>query len=286
MKIYDEQNFELKIEMKSDNNKKIYCSENCLGKIDNNLIFFIRDNNIYINEILDSNEYQTNQIIKFCDGDLSIDSLYAIENTIYASEGWEVLRSYKKIEDEFIEDKKDDNDIEAIYKEKFYFKDWEIILGVQRIRTAYFGIYLHTKKGGQNSFQHHLVDSASDCYFKNQILFLEPSYIIIGNQKQLINLRDCEDGDYRLKLHFVSFSEEDKKDKDYEQRPKCRYRNLNNNSFLYLTDCLSQFNIINENKFELYQKRKDIKGHYFEIKDDLLFILNDNNLLIYKFSDS
>ena len=71
MKIYDEQNFELKIEIKSENNTNIYCSENCLGKIGNNLIFFIRDNNIYINEILDSNEYQTNQIIKFGDGERS-----------------------------------------------------------------------------------------------------------------------------------------------------------------------------------------------------------------------
>ena len=116
-------------------------------------------------------------------------------------------------------------------------------------------------------------------FYRNQILFIEPSYIILGNEQIILNLNNEEED---KKIEGIPFTDENK-EMDY-QRQSC-YKNLNKNSFICLDNYLKQFNIINENKVKLFGIREDIKGQFFEIKDKLLFILNKKQLLIYEFNN-
>ena len=131
------------------------------------------------------------------------------------------------------------------------------------------------------------------------MVIFEPSYIIIGNNEILLDLKKIED-EKKGEKTFTGISSlslkknaiiEEKDNYFYNMTQQSCYQNLNENSFIYLnfSSHLKQFNVKaskSDFKITLFKEREDIKGHFFIKKDDLLFVLKDKDLLVYQFSNS
>ena len=183
------------------------------------------------------------------------------------------------------------------YFEKLYFKDWEIYFYNSSARTM-FGLSIKEIK--KKKFINFAPDEINGFFYRNQIVIFEPSYIIIGNEEILLDLKKTEDekkeektfaGISSLSLKKNSIIEE-KKDYFYGMKiQQSCYQNLNENSFIYLniSSHLKQFNVKaskSDFKTTLFKEREDIKGNFFIKKDDLLFVLKGKDLLVYQFSNS
>lgn len=128
-------------------------------------------------------------------------------------------------------------------------------------------------------------------FHKNQKVFIEPSYLIIGDSEILFNL-DNLNIEYNIiqKKAFKDNSEKIQREfpYNYDNDVAICYENLSESSFIYLNSgsYLSQINIIkNDNNFDLniVGRREDIKGNYFIRKDDILFILSGDTIKIFSF---
>ena len=203
------------------------------------IIVFQRYEDIYIVDIINTNEYKIKQIInvhslrQVCVFDDYIISTWSIYEKV--GNQYKINNSYKS-----------DNYLPFLSKEKYYFKHWEIIIEVNEVRGGYYWLKLYFKKINENSYKHIKFGSYFTGFFKNQILFIDPSYIIIGNDQILLNLdeeykvieNEFYENFYDVKeCSFFKEEEEEKIKIHVESCPngqRCCYRNLNKNSFIYL----------------------------------------------------
>ena len=113
-------------------------------------------------------------------------------------------------------------------------------------------------------------------YYPNQILFIEPSFIILGEQEFLFDLE--------LKIIEKNpIIHDTPKETVYPYRRTKAYINISKDSFLYLNEHLYQFQIINEKSFKLINERKDINGFDLILIEDNLIISTPEEIMIYKF---
>ena len=186
---------------------------------------------------------------------------------------------------------------DSFYFEKLYFKDWEIYFWNSSARTM-FG--LDIKKIKKKKFIKFDPDEINGYFYRNQMVTFGPSYIIIGNEEILLDLKKLKEikdekeeeffssGISSLSLKTNAIIEE--KDFYNNMRQQSCYQNLNEKSFIYLnfSSHLKQFNVkASKSDFEiqLFKEREDINGQFFIKKDDLLFVLKGKDLLIYQFSN-
>jgi hypothetical protein len=166
----------------------------------------------------------------------------------------------------------------SCHRENFKFKKWKIEL------TKYRNYMLLSINGGN----FHTIDNWN--FYKNQKLFIEPSFLILGQDEVLIDLEKLEKGEY-FEFEQNEFtiqkgtSIKEKEEEWHKCKNKC-YENLNDSSFLYLDDESYLYQILfgkNKFDFKVSEKREDIRGLFFIRKDNLLFILNKKKINIYHF---
>ena len=160
---------------------------------------------------------------------------------------------------------------------------------------------LNIKKIKKKKFIKFDPDEINGYFYRNQMVTFGPSYIIIGNEEILLDLKKLKEikdekeeeffssGISSLSLKKNSIIEVKDYYNDIMRQQSC-YQNLNENSFIYLNflSHLKQFNVkASQSDFEikLFKEREDINGQFFIKKDDLLFVLKGKDLLIYQFSN-
>ena len=265
-----------------------------------NQIIFKEKHTINIVDIDNLDEYQIIQKIEnnWIDYIFSIDNYLIGTNYAEPQPPNECVYVYKKnlekysLVDRNVFECSDD----SFYFEKLYFKDWEIYFWNSSARIM-FG--LDIKKIKKKKFIKFDPDEINGYFYRNQMVTFEPSYIIIGNEEILLDLKKIKEikdekeeffssGISSLSLKKNAIIEEEGYYNNMRQQ-SC-YQNLNENSFIYLNflSHLKQFNVkASQSDFEikLFKEREDISGQFFIKKDDLLFVLKGKDLLIYQFSN-
>ena len=278
IKIYNQENFDIEIEI---NNNKSYEYKDTRGEeyklacTNDNELVFIANNLINIAIILNAKEFKITQKFEVDDPPVRLsildnkiccicDEYYHPYFILFEKQGNE----YKRIKDSDY----------SYYRENFKFKNWKIDLSIYR-GSVFLSI------NGGDPLHCYQVD-----FRRNQKLFIEPSFLILGQEEVLIDLEKLEKkGEYEFDQNNFTIQKAtfiiEKKEKWYKCQSKC-YENLNDSSFLYLDDNSYLHQILfGENKFDfkISEKREDIKGIFFIRKDNLLFILNKKKIDIYHF---
>ena len=156
------------------------------------------------------------------------------------------------------------------YIEKIKYKDFELKIGNINNR-GYISLDSHLHPG-----QLH----------RNQKIFIEPSFLIAGDNENLFNLEENNFSPLKLICTEIFQNSVFKGNENiYCQHKKKAYENLTNSSFLYLSEDIYLNQIITggENdvfNFKINEKRPDIKGEFFIRKNDILFVLNKKNINI------
>ena len=295
VKIYDDVNFNMQIEIKSEINEPIkfsnfyHFSEEgntlVLDKYDR-IIFTNKTNIINVVEIIYPNKYNIIQKIPF---EKEYCCLFIYEKYLIATyDNYKFnVYSYNNSKYEEIDNTNfiknlvlNERFMNMCYFEKYAFKDWEFIIGAD----ADFLV----KKTNKKKYKAYPI-GYHDGYFnfsKNQILFIEPSYIAFGNRLALIDLNkvkeEIEENNANISLYSLLMKEE-----------VCflsQYQNLDRELIIYINkdSILKQGRAFIKDEtldIELLKERKDIKIDYFIRKDDLLFILFSGNISIFQFSN-
>ena len=250
-----------------------------MGCTDDNELFFYAKKSIFI-ALITQEEYKIIQ--QFPIKHYEYSNLYLYENNI-------ILCSYN----DYCEFEKKGNEYklienyfgfqtESFYKEKFEFNGFIVVIGQWSQRTL-LKFDLTNKKTGSRIDDFGCFGS----FHKNQKVFIEPSFLILGDEEHLFYLgENIKEIDKKF-IHKKAFKNNDFYNLNgYEF--KISYENLSNSSFIYLSNnsFLSQINIIkNEKDFDLnvIEERTDIKGSFFIRKGDILYVLLDNKINIYHF---
>ena len=306
VKVYDSDNFTPKISIQKANkiededslsleNFPILCCN------EENKIIFNEKHTINIVDIDNLDEYQIIQKIE----NNWINYIFSIDNYIIGTNydepqpPNECVYVYKKNLEKYslVDRNVFERSYNSFYFEKLYFKDWEIYFWNSSARIM-FG--LDIKKKIKKKFIKFYPDEINGYFYRNQMVTFEPSYIIIGNEEILLDLKKIKEIKDEKEEKFFSSGISSlslKKNAIIEEigyydnmRQKSCYQNLNENSFIYLnfSSHLKQFNVkASKSDFEiqLFKEREDINGHFFIKKDDLLFVLKGKDLLIYQFSN-
>ena len=306
VKVYDSDNFTPKISIQKAN--KIEDEDSLsIGNFpslccnEENQIIFKEKHTINIVDIDNLDEYQIiqkieNNWIKYI---FSIDNYIIGTNYDEPQPPNECVYVYKKHLEKYslVDRNVFECSYDAFYFEKLYFKDWEIYFWNSSARTM-FG--LDIKKIKKKKFIKFDPDEINGYFYRNQMVTFGPSYIIIGNEEILLDLKKLKEikdekeeeffssGISSLSLKTNAIIEE--KDFYNNMRQQSCYQNLNEKSFIYLnfSSHLKQFNVkASKSDFEiqLFKEREDINGQFFIKKDDLLFVLKGKDLLIYQFSN-
>ena len=302
IKIYNKKNFKVEIEINQsdlpdtyaniNSNNRAYTEEihHKLGCTNDNELFFYSKNCIFI-VIISLKEY--NIIQQFPFENYNFPNLYLYKDKIILSD----LNSFKeftkeengyRLTNEFISHNIE-NSCEFSYKEKFKYND-SIIKVMNMNSRVTMSLYKISQNDNNENIKGGWFDGLG--YFhKNQKVFIEPSYLIIGDSEILFNL-DNLNIEYNIiqKKAFKDNSEKIQREfpYNYDNDVAICYENLSESSFIYLNSgsYLSQINIIkNDNNFDLniVGRREDIKGNYFIRKDDILFILSGDTIKIFSF---
>ena len=306
VKVYDSDNFTPKISIQKAN--KIEDEDSLsIGNFpslccnEENQIIFKEKHTINIVDIDNLDEYQIIQKIE----NNWINYIFSIDNYIIGTNydepqpPNECVYVYKKHLEKYslVDRNVFECSYDAFYFEKLYFKDWEIYFWNSSARTM-FG--LDIKKIKKKKFIKFDPDEINGYFYRNQMVTFGPSYIIIGNEEILLDLKKLKEikdekeeeffssGISSLSLKTNAIIEE--KDFYNNMRQQSCYQNLNEKSFIYLnfSSHLKQFNVkASKSDFEiqLFKEREDINGQFFIKKDDLLFVLKGKDLLIYQFSN-
>ena len=290
IKIYDNYIFNIQIEINNDN--KV---ENFIGNIactkDNELLF-LSNNVLKIIDLRNSNIYEIIQII-------NLPHVYEYKKDFYReiciNETENIIKIYYNIigynKEQVLIEKigndykvKDYNkDLDYFYMNYFKFNEWEFECRSWPGRpppSLFFTLYKDKNKIEYNTDEIFLGSINN----KKQILFIEPSFIVIGNCQTLIDLNNSD----KLFIERDVFDEKAFKNENEKEikNDNDLYENLNNKSLLFLGKYLIQLNIINNNNtfdFKIFEKRKDITGTYFLRNDDILFVLNGKDISVYHF---
>ena len=302
IKIYNKKNFKVEIEINQsdlpdtyaniNSNNRAYTEEihHKLGCTNDNELFFYSKNCIFI-VIISPKEY--NIIQQFPFENYNFPNLYLYKDKIILSD----LNSFKeftkeeneyRLTNEFISHNIE-NSCEFSYKEIFKYND-SIIKVMNMNSRVTMSLYKISQNDNNENIKGGWFDGLG--YFhKNQKVFIEPSYLIIGDSEILFNL-DNLNIEYNIiqKKAFKDNSEKIQREfpYNYDNDVAICYENLSESSFIYLNSgsYLSQINIIkNDNNFDLniVGRREDIKGNYFIRKDDILFILSGDTIKIFSF---
>ena len=91
---------------------------------------------------------------------------------------------------------------------------------------------IYLKKIYESTFFQNTISTACNWFFRNQIIFIEPSFIIIGNDQFLINLKDFEKKNDK-RVETISFLENEKEAYDWNHCDiqRCCYKIVDKNSF-------------------------------------------------------
>lgn len=279
IRIYDEVDFNPQIIIK--NNEKITDGFYHLVSIDNFLVV-ATDDYIKLIKIINSNDYDI--INKFSikpDYPSSWSSIYIIDNKIYFNNS-----CIEKIGKEFICRKSEIGSL--LYMEKCKFMDWNIKFWTEEKEHSF--IHLIAEKN--NEIKEYITSYFTMSLTRNQKLFIEPSYVILGEDEILFDLNENV-GEYS---HIINKDKKviqkkafNKTEKDFEYLDNSNfYQKLNKNSFIHLNknSYLNQIEIIeNESSFDfkIIKKREDIKGQFFILEGKKLFVLNENKIFVYQF---
>ena len=292
IKIYNRENFDIEIEINNNRScddedeeeekeKYDYSDEYKLACTNYNELIFIANNVINIAIILNEKEFKITQKLEV-GNPFKLSILYNKICCICHSPNSSYFLLFEKQGNEY----KQTKDSEGIYpydnyschRENFKFKKWKIEL------TKYRNYMLLSINGGN----FHTIDNWN--FYKNQKLFIEPSFLILGQDEVLIDLEKLEKGEY-FEFEQNEFtiqkgtSIKEKEEEWHKCKNKC-YENLNDSSFLYLDDESYLYQILfgkNKFDFKVSEKREDIRGLFFIRKDNLLFILNKKKINIYHF---
>ena len=305
VKVYDSDNFTPKISIQKAN--KIEDEDSLsIGNFpslccnEENQIIFKEKHTINIVDIDNLDEYQIiqkieNNWIKYI---FSIDNYIIGTNYDEPQPPNECVYVYKKHLEKYslVDRNVFECSYDAFYFEKLYFKDWEIYFWNSSARTM-FG--LDIKKIKKKKFIKFDPDEINGYFYRNQMVTFGPSYIIIGNEEILLDLKKLKEIKDEKEEEFFSSGTslslktnaiiEGKYFYNNMRQQSC-YQNLNEKSFIYLnfSSHLKQFNVkASKSDFEiqLFKEREDINGQFFIKKDDLLFVLKGKDLLIYQFSN-
>ena len=302
------------INLKNDEGTSIYKNYYKIGCTNDNELFFYAKNSIFIVSILEK-EYKIMQQLPF--EYFECPNLYLYENKIILSCAYR-LKEFEKKGNEYVlinefNPTHADDYTGTLYKEKFEFGDSLIEINNWTFRQ-YIEFHIIKKKdkfdkdnkkekdieGFFGPYSLKIIDSDDEneiffrcpgTFHKNQKVFIEPSYLILGDSELLIDLNSK----YRKEENygFIQMAAFKNNDNLYlynfpGENFRITYENLSNSSFIYLKDnsFLSQIDIMkNENDFNLnlIEKREDIEGNYFLRKEDILFIISKNKIIIYHF---
>ena len=294
IKIYDKNIFNIQIEINNNSKEKMFGNIACTN--DNELLFLF-NNVLNIIYFIDSKNYKISQKFDLPNFNYIIEKnyyekIYVRENLImvyfnYYDEEitFEKIGNEYKMKEENIENYKYHTSYFR-YVEYFKFNQWEFECGTWKGRpppSLIFTLYKNKEEIKFNSDEEYL-----GYLHEKQILFLEPSYIVIGDEETLLDLANSDNplierNIFRNKAFKNEEEKEIYKDSFYSLN---RYENLTNTSFLFLGKFLIELKINSSNNnldFEIFEKRKDITGQYFLRNDDILFILKENEILIYHF---
>ena len=310
------------INLKNEEGTSLYENYYKIGCTNDNELFFYAKNSIFIVLIFEK-EYKIMQQLPFeyfnCPN-LYLYENKIILSELYRLKEFEKKGNEYVLINEFNTTHTDDYS-GSLYKEKFEFGDSFIEINNWTSRQ-YIEIHKINKKDSLDSknskhkkledkeekFDKEYIsepfrlkkfdsDDKNEIFFmcpgtfhKNQKVLIEPSYLILGDSEILI---DLDKYGHQKSYGFIQMAAFNNDDNLYlyncaGKNFRISYENLSNSSFIYLNDnsFLSQIDIIkNENDFnlKLIEKREDIKGNYFLRKEDVLFILSKNKIIIYHF---
>ena len=189
IKIYNQENFDIEIEI--NNNKRYdnddeeekkekirYFDKYKLACTNYNELIFIANKVINIAIILNAKEYNITQKFKVDDEPLKLSILDNKICCIYDVYDHPCFLLFEKQGNEYKQTKdiKCINDNYSQYRENFKFKNWEIELAMYR-STVFLSI------NGRGFISHFRGD-----FQRNQKLFIEPSFLILGYNEALIDL--------------------------------------------------------------------------------------------------
>ena len=266
-----------KKEKRKKKKKYKYYEEYKLACTNYNELVFIANEIINIAIILNATEYKITQKLKVDDSPIRLSILDNKICCIYSYfEGYFLLFEKKGNEYKQIKETQCINGNILTCRENFKFKNWEIEL------ARYRGMMFLSINRSDFRF------AAGGNFKRNQKLFIEPSFLILGDLEVLINLEKLKKKDFKYKPNEYTIRKATFM-KVKEERPKIKnicYENLNDSSFLYLDEGSYLYQILfGEKKFDfkISEKREDIRGFFFIRKDNLLFILNKKKINIYHF---
>ena len=125
---------------------------------------------------------------------------------------------------------------------------------------------------------------------RNQKLFIEPSYVILGQDEFLFDLNEKEDIYMTNSKDHIIQKNIFRKVDDFFEYDTTFYQSLSKNSFIYFNtnsnSYLYQIDVIKKESslgFEVNSTREDIKGQFFILEGKKLFVLNGNKIFIYHF---
>ena len=293
VKIYDDVNFDIQIEIKSEINEPIkfnsfYEEGNTLVlDIYDRIIFTNKTNIINVVEIIYPNKYNIIQKIPF---EKENCLLFVYERFLIAGyDNYEFnvytynYNKYQEIDNSnFIKNMVlNECLLNMYYFEKHSFINWDFIIG----RDADFLV----KKTNKNKYKSYPIGYHEQYYMysKNQIMFIEPSYIAFGDRLALIDLNKVKEEIEENNINIFLYSLLKKEEKLFFFS---QYQNLDRELIIYIKEdsILKQGRAFIKNEtldIELLKERKDIKIDYFIRKDDLLFILFSGNISIFQFSN-
>ena len=213
VKIYDEGNFDIQIEIKSEINEPIEFDDYrekgntlVLDKYDR-IIFTDKTNFIYVTEIIYPNKYNIIQKIPF---EKTHFWLFVYEKYLIAGYYNYEFNAYVYNNDKYEEINNKDfiknmvlNEtlLNMCYFEKYSFKDWDFIIGID---TDFL-----VKKTDKKKFKAYPIGYHESYFnfFKNRILFIEPSYIAFCDKLTLIDLNrvkeEIDENDKYFTLHSI-----------------------------------------------------------------------------------
>ena len=293
IKIYDKNIFNIQLEINNNCKEEIHGDIACTN--DNELLFLYNDvlNIIYFT---DSKNYKISQKFElehYHSGNHDYyRKIYVNENQImvYKNDYDEEITFVKegneyKIKEETIENY-DYHTCDYHYVEYFKFNQWEFECGVWTGRpppSLIFTLYKNKEK-----IKFHTEETFLGYLQRKQILFIEPSYIIIGDNEALLDLSNYDNPLIETFIFKNKAFKNENKEEIYNGLYEGNniYESLTNDSVLFLGKYLIELKIINYNNnfnSKIFAKRRDITGQYFLRNEDVLFMLKENEILIYHF---